>query len=69
VVASEAIQIAFTGVPDASAPTLKAPAEQVSPLLPLSDPGTDVLVRVSPFVCQGFCGPSSALMIDDLTLE
>jgi hypothetical protein len=37
--------------------------------LPLNDAGTDVLLRVSPSLCTGFCPPSVALLIDDVVLE
>ncbi len=56
-------------VVDTGDATWKQATEVVPFILPVTEPGTDVLLRVSPFVCQGFCGPSSALMIDDLTLE
>jgi hypothetical protein len=37
--------------------------------LTLSDAGPDVLLRISPYLCDGFCPPSVALLIDDLVLE
>jgi hypothetical protein len=47
-----------------------AQASEVIPFtVPLSGAGTDVLLRISPLNCNGFCPLPSALMIDDLTLE
>jgi hypothetical protein len=44
-------------------------SEVESYTLLLADSGTDVLLRISPLPCNGFCAPPVALLVDDLVLE
>lgn len=37
--------------------------------LPISEPGTDVVIRFAPSSCAGFCPPPQAMLIDDLRVE
>ncbi|HYP77913.1 MAG TPA: hypothetical protein VER12_18205 [Polyangiaceae bacterium] len=37
--------------------------------LPLTEAGTDVVIRFAPPACQGFCPPLRALLVDELRVE
>jgi len=37
--------------------------------LPLTEAGTDVVIRFAPPACQGFCPPVRAMLVDDLRVE
>jgi hypothetical protein len=49
--------------------TWKEASEAIQLTVPLSGAGADVLLRISPNTCNGFCPLPSAMMVDDLTLE